>query len=241
MHPVKAKKGKKGKKGKKAKRYVRTQNCASPAKFDVFAHHPLDNTGGGPFKSGPAKGHDVSTPDLGLLTAVLRGAERAGTTLPGKHPIWVTEFWWDSNPPNPVGAPLAVQARWIEQSFYLFWKAGASAAINFTIQDTNFRPDVHAGYQAGIFFRDGPPKPSYTAFRFPFVAERINKQSLRIWGKAPVAGKLVVQRRQKGRWIAAKKFRVGQGAVFTGKLKLAGKQRLRAAVAGNQSLIWNQR
>jgi hypothetical protein len=243
VHSVKAKKGKKGKKAKKAKRkFVRTQNCSSPAMFDVFAHHPIDNTGGPPTKSAPTKGHDVSTPDLGLLTAVLRGAERAGTVSPGgNHPIWVTEFWWDSNPPNPSGAPLSVQARWVEQSLYLFWKAGASAAVNFTIRDTDFRSDVHAGYQAGIFFRDGTPKPSFTAFRFPLVAERIDKGSLLVWGKAPAAGKLVIQRRQKGRWIAAKKLSVGQGAVFTAKLRLSGKQQLRAAVAGNRSLVWNQR
>jgi hypothetical protein len=36
-----------------------------------------------------------------------------------------------------VGAPLATQARWIEQSLYLFWKAGASTAINFEIRDSN--------------------------------------------------------------------------------------------------------
>ena len=31
-----------------------------------------------------------------------------------------------------------------------------------------------------------------------------------------------------------------QGAVFVAKLPLRGKQRLRAAVAGNQSLVWKQ-
>ena len=150
----------------------------------------------------------------------------------------MTEFWWDSNPPNPVGAPLNVQARWIEQSFYLFWKAGASVAINFMIRDNPFRPDVHAGYQAGIFFGNGDPKPALTAFRFPFVTERINKETLQAWGKAPVGGKLVIQRKQGKRWINAKKLTVGQGAVFVTKLKLRGKQQMRAKVAGNQSLVW---
>ena len=106
---------------------------------------------------------------------MLRGAESAGT-LPGSHPVWVTEFWWDSNPPNPVGAPLDVQAAWIEQSLYLFWKAGASAANNFQIGDTTDRPDVHAGFQSGVFFGNGQPKPALTAFRFPFVTERINNE-----------------------------------------------------------------
>ncbi len=128
-------------------------------RFDVLAHHPIDNTGGGPLKSGPSP-KDVSTPDLGRLVNVLRAAERVGTTLPGSHPVWVTEFWWDSNPPNPVGAPLGVQARWIEQSLYLFWKAGARRGGQLQVGDINARPDVHAGLPVGgLLPRRPAPSP----------------------------------------------------------------------------------
>jgi len=242
VHPgKKKKKTKKGKKGGGAPpaKLVITQGCAGRALFDVFAHHPISNTGRGPQESGPHR-NDASTPDLGRVVRVLRGAESAGTVLPGRHPVWVTELWWDSNPPNPSGAPLGVQARWIEESLYLFWKAGASAAINFRLRDSSERPNVLAGFQAGVFFDDGRPKPSLTAFRFPFVTERLNKQLLRAWGKAPAAGKLAIQRKQGGRWVTIRKIQVGKGAVFVAKLRLRGKQRLRATVGGNQSLVWNQ-
>jgi hypothetical protein len=242
VRPTKGKK-KKGKKGKKAKaapgRFVATQGCPGRTLFDVFAHHPISNTGNGPLESAPHR-NDASTPDLGRVVRVLRGAERVGT-VSGRHPVWVTEFWWDSNPPNPSGAPLGVQARWIEQSLYLFWKAGASLAINFQINDNlTVNPDSRSGYQAGIFFSDGRPKPALTAFRFPFVTERINKQLLRAWGKAPAAGKLVIQRKQGGRWVTIRKLQVGKGSVFLAKLRLQGKQLLRAQVAGEQSLVWKQ-
>jgi hypothetical protein len=238
VKPVKSKKKKKGKKPAPTK-YVRTAGCSGPVNFDVFAHHPIDNTGGGPLKSGPTR-YDASTPDLGRVVSVLRGAEKAGTTNGGKHPVWVTEFWWDSKPPNPVGAPLATQARWIQQSMYLFWKAGASVAINFQIDDSNDRPDVHAGFQSGVYFIDGRSKPSLTAFRFPFVTDRINTRTLTAWGKAPESGKLLIQRQQGSRWITVKKLQASKGAVFTTKLSLQGRQRLRATVAGNQSLVWKQ-
>jgi hypothetical protein len=182
---------------------------------------------------------DASTPDLGKIVAVLRGAEKA-KTVSGSHPVWVTEFWWDSKPPNPVGAPLQTQARYIEQSFYLFWKAGASLAINFQIEDATARPNVHAGYQAGVYFNDGRPKPSLTAFRFPFVTERVNSRTLTAWGKSPEAGKLRIQRQQGSRWKNVKRLRVGKGSVFQTKLKLRGKQRLRAVVGSNQSVVWKQ-
>ena len=238
VKPVKTKKKRKGKKPATVK-YVRTAGCNGTVNFDVFAHHPIDNTGGGPLKSGPSQ-YDASTPDLGRVVSVLRGAEKVGTVSRTKHPVWVTEFWWDSKPPNPVGAPLATQARWIQQSMYLFWKAGASVAINFQIDDATDRPDVHAGFQSGIYFNDGRPKPSLTAFRFPFVTDRTSSNTLVAWGKAPATGKLLIQRQQGSRWITVKKLQVSKGSVFTSKLSLAGKQRLRATVGGTQSLVWKQ-
>ena len=97
-------------------------------------------------------------------------------------------------------------------------------------RDQSFDSRLHrtpgaARQAAGIFFANGQPKPSYTAFRFPFVTERIDKRRLRAWGKAPSGGKLVIQRRARGRWVATKKIKVSQGSVFTAKLPLRGKQR----------------
>jgi hypothetical protein len=231
---------KKKKKGKKAApKLVRDPACTGKASFDVFAHHPIDNTGGGPLKSGPTR-FDASTPDLGRVVTVLRAAEKAGTAQGGRHPTWVTEFWWDSKPPNPVGAPLATQARWIEQSLYLFWKGGASTAINFQLVDSNLRPTVHAGFQSGIYFSDGRPKPSLTAFKFPFVTNRTTRTKLEAWGKAPESGKLLIQRQQGSRWRTVKKLQVSKGGVFDTSLRLSGKQRLRATVGSSKSLVWKQ-
>jgi hypothetical protein len=234
------------KKLKKAKKkttvsLVRTEGCAGPALFDVLAHQAIDNTGGGPLKSGPDP-DDASTPDLGRIVGVLRAAESLGT-LPGSHPAWVTEFWWDSNPPNPVGAPLDVQAAWIEQSLYLFWKAGASAAINFAIRDSTLYPVTRNGYQSGLYFLDGSPKPALTAFRFPFVTERINRETLRAWGKAPEGGTLRIQRQQGADWVTIKELQVSKGAVFDTELRSSGPfpaAALRATVGASQSLVWQQ-
>ena len=234
------------KKLKKAKKkttvsLVRTEGCAGPALFDVLAHQAIDNTGGGPLKSGPDP-DDASTPDLGRIVGVLRAAESLGT-LPGSHPAWVTEFWWDSNPPNPVGAPLDVQAAWLEQSLYLFWKAGASAAINFAIRDSTLYPVTRNGYQSGLYFLDGSPKPALTAFRFPFVTERINGETLRAWGKAPAGGTLSIQRQQGAAWVTIKELQVSKGAVFDTELRSSGPfpaAALRATVGASQSLVWQQ-
>jgi hypothetical protein len=240
VQPKKTKK-KKGKKGKQVtKKYVRAKNCSGgQAMLDVFAHHGIDNTGGGPLRSGPLPG-DVSTPDLGRLVPIFRAAEKLGTVSGGHHQVWVTEFFWDSKPPNPAGAPLLTQARWIEQSLYLFWKAGASLAINFQVGDSAARPGVRAGLQSGVYFSDGRPKPSLTAVQFPFVTERLDPQTLTAWGKAPEGGKLRIQRQQGSRWVTVKKLQAGKGMVFSTKLSLRGKQQLRAVVGGSQSIVWKQ-
>ena len=163
--------------------------------FDVLAHHPI-NTSGGPQRHA-INPNDASSADLDRIVRVLRAAERAGTVLPGRHPLWATEMWWDSNPPNSAGSPLGRQARWIEQAMYLAWKDGASAVINLEIRDSTSGPqDALGGADSGIFFANGQPKPSYTAFRFPFVTDPIDKRRLRAWGKAPAGGKLVIQRRR---------------------------------------------
>jgi hypothetical protein len=159
----------------------------------------------------------------------------------------IAEMWFDVanrtwfDVANRTTLPLA---RWLPQALHLLWKEGASVVINFTIRDLatdlgDIGPQVGPG-RSGIFYADGHPKPAYTAFRFPFVTERLDKRTLRAWGKAPAGGNLVIQRRQRGGWISAKKLKVGRGAVFTAKLSLRGKQRLRAAVAGNQSMVWKQ-
>lgn len=236
----KKKKGKKkGKKKASKTSFVRTDGCGGGVNFDVLAHHPI-NTSGSP--TTPAINRDdSSSADLGRITAVLHGAEKAGTVA-GQHPVWADEVWWDSNPPNPAGVPLATQARYLEQQFFLLWRDGASVVINQLIRDATVGPQgIPFGLQGGIFLADGQQKLAYTAFRFPFVTDRINKKKLLAWGKAPEAGKLKIQQKRKGRWITARKLRVGQNAVFTAKLPLRGKQQLRAVVGNSQSLVWKQR
>jgi hypothetical protein len=230
---------KKGKRRRKGTKLVRSAGCAAPAHFDVLAHHPINTTGPPTLHS--VNADDASSADLSKITRVLRGAERARAVPGGKHPIWASEIWWDSNPPNPAGSPLARQARWLEQALYLVWRDGASAVINLVIRDPAAVPQKGLdGSASGIYFADGQPKPSALAFRFPFVADRISRTRLRVWGKAPAAGKLRIQRRVRSRWVTVRRVGVRQGAVFTVKLRLRGKQRLRARAGGVTSLVWKQ-
>ena len=225
----KNRKKRKKRKGSAKRSAFKAQGCAGRAMFDVLAHHPI-NTTGGPAASRRATPNDASSPDLDRVARVLRAAERAGTVLPGRHPVWATEMWWDSNPPNSAGAPPGRQARWIEEALYLAWKDGASVVINLLIRDSPSGPhNALGGADSGIFFASGQPKPSYTAFRFPFVTDRIDKRTLRAWGKAPAGGKLVIQRKRRGAMACGEE---AQGADGSGVHRKAPAAREAAAAGG---------
>jgi hypothetical protein len=234
------KKKKTGKRRKRSARLVRDPSCGPRVNFDILAHHPI-NTSGGP-RLNALNPDDASSADLGRISRVLRAAEKGRTISPGKHPLWATEIWWDSNPPNRAGSPLRRQARWVEQSLYLLWRAGASAAVNLFIRDPSaVSSDLLDGYGSGIYFTNEQAKPSSIAFRFPFVADRRNKKTLVVWGKAPAAGTLSIQRRARHRWVNARRLKVKRGAVFAVRLRLEGSQTLRGRVAGVRSLVWKQK
>jgi hypothetical protein len=181
---------------------LRPASCPVKARFDVLAHHPID-TAGGPRDPSLAAG-DISMPELHKLRGLLRAAERERTIEPsGDRPLWATEFWWVSDPPNTrFGVPLPRFARWMEEGLYEMWRQGASVAINLEVRDAPYRANGALAYgQGGLFFNGGRKKRrAFTAFSFPFLAHRRGAHRVVAWGKSPVTGTLSIERRQRGRW-----------------------------------------
>jgi hypothetical protein len=143
------------------------QNC-TPAKFDAYAHHPI-NTSGGPDVSA-VNDDDVSTPDVKHLVDVLRKAEKKGTVATeGRHQVWLTEFWWETNPPDLcTGVNVKRHKRWIGQALRSFKRQGASVAVNYLIRDHKYTRNTGCGrstFQTGAFFDNGKKKPAFNAFR----------------------------------------------------------------------------
>jgi hypothetical protein len=218
---------------------LRGTSCPEPARFDILSDHPIAV---GPPTQSATSPLDATTPDLGRLTKVLEKAEQTKRALPaGKKPLWVTEFWYDTNPPDPNGLSLATQARWYEQDLHLFWQQGAQVAIALQLRDAPEGKNYALTYQSGAYFLDGSAKPSATAFRFPFVAHRTGPFKVAVWGIAPHAGHVRVQAFRGGAWetltsISAK----GLGRPFTGEIKLLRFAKLRAVIGGEASLPWSQ-
>ena len=218
---------------------LRRLPCPAPAQFDILAHHPYSV---GPPSRQALATDDVSLPDLGKLTGPLRVAERTGRALPRGHKrLWVTEFAYDSKPPDPLGVPSARHARWTEDALYLLWRQGVDAVMWFNLRDQAPVPSYAASYQSGLYLRDGRAKPALRAFRFPFVTERIGTARLRAWTKVPAAGRLAIQRRTGAGWRTIVTQRVRRGDVVLLHLRLRGVAMLRARVGARVSIARRQR
>jgi hypothetical protein len=213
----------------------RTACAGGPAHFDVVASDPYDVFAPTVHAVSTL---DASAPDLGRLMSVVSAARAAHTLIPaGRKPLWVTEFGYDSNPPNPAAAalPLMKQAHWLEQSFYVFWHEGVSSVMWYLVRDQT--PPYDANYFSGVYFRNGLPKPSLTAFRFPFVIAH-DAGSGQIWGIAPVSGTVHVQRKTGSTWTTVASLRVSAGRVFTQIAQLPHGS-YRASVGRQDSLAWS--
>ncbi len=159
---------------------------------------------------------DVAVPDIVKLTRVLHAAETLGTVLPSGHKqVWVTEISWDTKPPDPSGVPIATQARWLEQSFYVLWRQGVDTVLWWQLADAPPIPNYASTYQAGVYFLNGDPKPGATAFEFPFVATRVQGSSYVLWGIPPASGPVTIEALGSHVWHAILTIRGQAHRIFT--------------------------
>jgi hypothetical protein len=207
--------------------------CKTKIHFDVWSHHPY--TFEGPF--GHAKEpNDVSLGDLPKMRSVLKAAVKMHHIV-SSRPVqfWVTEFSWDTNPPQRKAAPIKLQARWTSEALYQMWKSGITLATWYLLQD---RP-LPSPYESGLYFGGKPlakarAKPTLTAFRVPFVAY-LHGRTVQIWGRDATSTKQVVtiQRRHgsHGKWQTVAQVRSNPYGIFkaTLRLKATKKDWLRAS------------
>jgi hypothetical protein len=150
----------------------------------------------------------------------------------------VTETGYNTYPPNPGGVPLAEDARWLEQTLELLWSQGVSLITWNTIVDDPPIPSYGLTSQSGIYFLDAQPKPALYAFRFPLVAWRTGKVDVHVWGRAPAAGRLVLQALHGSTWKVLRAFGVDRHATFVTQVVDTGPVTLRAIVDGQLSPPW---
>jgi hypothetical protein len=211
--------------------------CAEKASFEVWSTHPY--TSGGPVHKAFHPG-DVSLGDLPAMHALLLAGVRAHRIV-ARQPVrfWVTEFSWDSSPPDPGGLPAALEARWVSEALYRMWSAGVTLCVWYRLDD---EPYPRGAYQSGLYYRARTlaaerPKPALQAFRFPFVAFP-NGAGVTVWGRTPASTALRVTIEQHTtRWVPLGTVAADANGIFSGTLRPHGTGPVRARLADGTSSL----
>jgi hypothetical protein len=211
--------------------------CAHRVRFDVWSHHPY--TSGGPTRSAVLP-DDVSMGDLAEMRTVLHAGVAAGNVLAeGPLRFWVTEFSWDSSPPDPRGVPLELLKRWTAEALFHMWRQGVDLLTWLSVRDFPLDPTGlnYQQVQAGLYFRgatlaEDQPKPHLQSFRFPFVAFPA-VDGVRVWGRTPAGrqANVVVQQRFKGGWTELGTLTSDQHGIVQGRLAGSAVAHVRARTA----------
>jgi hypothetical protein len=212
--------------------------CKAKTSFDIWSHHPY--TSGGPNHSA-ALPQEASLGDLPEMHRLLVAARRAGHIRSRGQPgFWVTEFGWDTKPPDPGGVPVARHARWVAEAMYRMWQSDVSMMVWFKLRDDPFNGDWGAGFQGGLYFNTTPryadeqAKPVADVIRFPFAAVPEGGR-VSVWGRTPRSrgGKVAIEMSRGSGWVSIAKVQANSHGLF--RLRLNGRRgaTLRARVAGS--------
>jgi hypothetical protein len=129
--------------------------------FDAYAHHPYYGSPTETPATKPPQGSRGQSPTAVTL-ANLQVLTRALTQLYGNVRVWITEYGYQTNPPDAfVGVTYAKQAAYLTQAVAI---ARANPRIDmflwFLLKD-EIRAD---GWQSGLMTKTGSKKPSFSAF-----------------------------------------------------------------------------
>jgi hypothetical protein len=180
-------------------------SCHYRAQFDVFAMHSY-TLGATPTKHAAVPG-DVFVGDMGEVRNLVQTVDSLRTA---HHQIWVTEFAWFTNPPNPgLGDPGPTAARYVAYSMYEMWNSGVSSVFWQSITDL-------------------PPGYSDAGRGYVWGRVPVSRRS-----------RVVVQRLVRGQWRTVSRLRTGTDGVFYATFPARGNGLYRAQASGQTSLAYN--
>jgi hypothetical protein len=135
--------------------FLRAMKKAGAHGFDAYAHHPYP---GGPFEAPSTRPKGPTAIGLGNIGTLAAEVTR----LYGRLPIWITEYGYQTNPPDTIfGVSPKRQALYLRESYAI---ARANPRIDlmlwFLLQDEQRA----AGWQSGLVSVDGRLKPAFYAF-----------------------------------------------------------------------------
>jgi hypothetical protein len=169
--------------------------------LDGFAYHPYTR-GCGPLCKQENTRDDATIRVLGRVTRTLDRL-RARRRIGGRRmPIWITEFDFQSNPPDRIlGARLSriptfmgISELWLAQR-----NRRVAAYSQYTMKDS---PGSSSLWQGGLRFANGRRKKGvYDAYRLPILVRRLGSNAVEVRGASRPggAGSIVQVQARSGR------------------------------------------
>ena len=166
--------------------YKKRRAC-STLQADGYAHHAYTTRQGPAFV--PPQRNDVTINVLSRLTRAISRAASA-KALPRRLPLYLTEFGTQSLPDRQQGVTLTNQVKFRAIAERIAYENPRVAAFSqYLLTDSEpTGPKEYAGFESGLRFSDGKPKPSLRAFRLPLAVQRVGRTRVSIWGLVRPAG-----------------------------------------------------
>ncbi|HET6550078.1 MAG TPA: cellulase family glycosylhydrolase [Solirubrobacter sp.] len=212
-------------------RSIRTGACKHfrSAYADSFGYHPH------PLKLAPDEHNpdrdEAQFGDLRRLFKVLDRLRHRHRLRIGRN-VHLTEFGYQTSPPDrAVGIKLSLQTRYLQQAAYIAWKTKRVRGLSFYQWDDEPVVNLgrgtkrYAGWQTGLRFNSGRPKPVLSTMAAPFVVDRPRRaKKALLWGQVrPDAEPLVtVQMRRRGshRWTDLMQLRTARDGTWSHRIKV---------------------
>ncbi len=136
--------------------FLKAVHAAGLKRFDAWAHHPYYVS---PSETPSTKPNSPKAITLGNIQTLIDQVTR----YYGKKPIWITEYGYQTNPPDAFfGVSWAKQAAYLTQAFAIARKnPRIQLMLWFLLHD---EPNL-AGWQSGLETTTGKKKASFAAFQ----------------------------------------------------------------------------
>jgi hypothetical protein len=188
-------------------RAARVRDCGELGRIPTsgLAHHPY-TPGGGVHASG--KRDEAPIGALRDLTRTLDAIARRGR-LPRRLPVWITEFGYQTNPPDPFQFAIRKVPGLMDESEWIAFRNRRVASWSqYTLRDDPLGSarDRFGTWQGGLYFADGARKTGvYNAYQLPLYVRRTSRSGVEVWGATRPGGPgsqlQIQQRRGNGAFV----------------------------------------
>ena len=202
-----------------------------------IAVHPYNQGGYGGPRTKTNRKTALPLAYMPRLHRLMDGAVRRGR-IPGGKGIWVTEFGFQTRPPDPLGVSPTAQALYMNESDRLFFADRRIKSVaQYELTDVPQRDQFNTGLRF-VRSRGGAQKPSYGAYRVPIVVTRRSSNSVEVYGQARparlVGGRtqVAIQMEIGGVFTTVRQVQTNSRGIFRANVSRSG------AAGAKWRLVW---